>query len=122
MDDLLALLDACRQAVGARVAALVGDDGLLIERTGADEDGASDGYDLEWTAAEATDLRNVADRLTSDALGAGPTTSLIARTGDLAVRLERCGEGAFVLLVGDAAAGATALPDDLRVRLAEATA
>ena len=121
MDDLLALLDACRHAVGARVAALVGDDGLLIERTGSD-DGASDGYDLEWTAAEATDLRNVADRLTSDALGAGPTTSLTARTGDLAVRLERCGDGAFVLLVGDAAAGATALPEELRARLAEATA
>ncbi len=121
MDDLLALLDACRQAVGARVAALVGDDGLLIERTGPD-DGAPDAYDLEWSAAEATDLRTVADRLTSDAMGVGPTSSLTARAGEVAVRLERCGDRAFVLLVGDAAAGATALPDELRARLAEATA
>ncbi|MEX2502523.1 MAG: hypothetical protein WD336_09110 [Trueperaceae bacterium] len=132
MDDLPALLDACRQAAGARSAALIGDDGLLIERIGDDEPprlGGDEGVasdDVAWTAAEATDLCTVADRLVADAMGVGPARTVLVRTGETAVRLERCGDDAFLLLIGnDGAAGgpvASDLSDELRMRLREAVA
>lgn len=97
MDDLAALLETCRLHTGATAAALVGRDGLVIERAGAGD--TVGGADLALGAAEATDLFGVADRLLMDAFAAGEALECRLSSRDTALHLARLREGAFVLLV-----------------------
>lgn len=111
MDDLAALLERCRRDAGATLAALVGRDGLLIERAGHTGSEGADGRtdsapaappnepDLPLAGAEATDLFTVADRLLMDALAAGGAREAWLVGDDWAVHLSRLSEGAFMLLV-----------------------
>lgn len=105
MDDLQRSLDRCRSEAGARAAALVGRDGLLIETAAGD---AAHGADLALAAAEATDLLVVADRLFADALDEGPTDDAWVGTGASSLLVRRLASGTFVLLVMDAGTDPTA--------------
>ena len=101
MDDLAALLDRCRHDAGATVAALVGRDGLLIERA---EDApfaaaGGDGNDLPLAAAEATDLFSVADRLLMDAFAAGDTREAWLAARGATLHLSRLEGGAFTVML-----------------------
>lgn len=111
MEDLAALLDRCRRDAGATLAALVGRDGLLIERTGRTGSEGSAGRtgsapaappgdpDLPLAAAEATDLFTVADRLLMDALAAGSAREAWLVGDAWAAYASRLNDGAFALLV-----------------------
>lgn len=127
VDELRAILDACRNDASARVVALVGRDGLVIDEVAgaADAAEAAPDVDLALAAAEATDLWTVASRLHVDALAAVAPGELASHAGDADVRMRRLASGAFILLVlpaaSDAAAARAAL-DAAAPRLEEALA
>ena len=105
MDDVRTTLEACRRDAGARLAALVGIDGLVIDDArDPTADAATGGpIDLALAAAEATDLWTVADRLHRTGVGAPPVRDVRTSGDDATVLLRRLRGDAFVMLVAPGA-------------------
>lgn len=101
VDDVRTTLETCLRDAGARLAALVESDGLVIDDAHDPEAAPSDApsLDLALAAAEATDLWNVADRLYRSGVGATEVRDLRTGSADATVLLRRLDGGAFVMLV-----------------------
>lgn len=118
VDDIVTTLEACRSRIEARLAMLVGADGLVIDeaRAGGAEPGSAGELDLPLVAAEATDLWAVAARLHAAGIGTTPPNELTLGDANDRVVLRRLGGGAFAMLVGVSIDRS----DDARAALVEA--
>jgi predicted regulator of Ras-like GTPase activity (Roadblock/LC7/MglB family) len=101
VDEIQATLEACRDRARARVALLLGRDGLIIDaaRGPAPQEGVAPDVDDELAAAEVAELLIVADRLFADALGLDAPNEVAGSAGDGAVRLRRLAGGDALMLV-----------------------